>query len=395
MRHLFLNHVAQTSDSPLGLEIKSGNGIYLEDVSGKKYIDLICGIGPSILGHGHPDIVRAVQEQAGKFMHTLVYGEMVLSPQVQLASGLADQLPLGLNNVYFTSTGTEATEGAMKLAKRYTGRPKIYSFKQAYHGSTQGALSLMSDEYFTGAFRPLLPGVGHLDFEEMETLQLIDDQTAAVFIETIRAESGIYKPSKCFMDALRKRCDETGALLVFDEIQAAYGRTGYLFAFEAYGIVPDILLLGKGFGGGMPLAAFISSKEIMQTLSHDPVLGHITTYGGHPVSCAAGMEVLRILTSTDIMSSIPDKEQLFLELLVHPDIKEVRSAGLWLAVEFESWLFVKSVIHFSLEMGLITDWFLFNDRCIRICPPLNITEEEIREACRILLSSMDKASKGN
>jgi len=390
MRSLFLKHLAQTSDSPMGLEIESGEGVYLIDRNGKSYLDLICGIGPSILGHSHPKIVRAVQDQAAQFMHTLVYGEMVLSPQVQLATLLCSSLPDSLDNVYFTSTGTEATEGAMKLAKRFTGRRELISFKDAYHGSTQGALSLMSDAYFTAAFRPLLPDVRHITYNEESSLDQITERTAAVFVETIRAESGIYKPADGFLTRLRNRCDETGTLLVFDEIQAAYGRTGHLFAFEAFGVVPDILLLGKGFGGGMPLAAFVSSAEIMRTLSMDPVLGHITTYGGHPVSCAAGMVVLEELLHGTLMEQVPAKEALFLNRLRHCHIKEIRSAGLWLAVEFETWDQVKSIIHRCLELGLITDWFLFNDRCIRICPPLNITMEEIDKACDILLDAMDR-----
>jgi acetylornithine/N-succinyldiaminopimelate aminotransferase len=389
MRQLFLNYVAQTSDSPLGLEIVGGEGIYLLDKAGKKYIDLICGIGPSILGHSYQPIVKAVQDQAAAFMHTLVYGEMILSPQVKLAELLVHQLPPSLNNVYFTSTGTEATEGAMKLAKRYTGRKEILSFQNAYHGSTQGALSLMSDAYFTVPFYPLLPEIKHLRFPDMEDLDLITTSTAAVFIETIRAESGIHRPSKAFLQALRQRCTEVGALLVLDEIQAAYGRTGYLFAFQAYDIVPDILLLGKGFGGGMPLAAFVADQSVMRVLSHDPVLGHITTYGGHPVSCAAGLATLEALLREDFISSVPSKEQIFLQRLKHPLIKEVRSAGLWLAVTFESWDQVKLLIKQCLHRGLITDWFLFNDTSIRICPPLNIASDEIHKACDILLESMD------
>ena len=390
MRQLFLNHVAQTSDSPLGLEIIGGQGIYLEDAAGKKYIDLICGIGPSILGHSYQPIVKAVQDQAAAFMHTLVYGEMILSPQVKLAQLLVQQLPSSLNNVYFTSTGTEATEGAMKLAKRFTGRKEIVSFRQAYHGSTQGALSLMSDPYFRGPFHPLLPEIKHLRFPEIEDLEMITTQTAAVFIETIRAESGIHKPSIAYMQALRKRCTDVGALLVLDEIQAAYGRTGHLFAFQAYDIVPDILLLGKGFGGGMPLAAFIADQSVMKTLSYEPVLGHITTYGGHPVSCAAGLATLQALLTEDFIAIVPAKEQLFLDRLKHPLIREVRSAGLWLGVSFDTWDQVKALIRCCLQRGLITDWFLFNDTSIRICPPLNISADEIQLACDILLDSMDQ-----
>lgn len=391
-RQLFLKHIAQTSDSPMGLEIVGGEGCYLIDASGKRYLDLICGIGPSILGHNHPAIVSAVQEQAGQFMHTLVYGEMVLSPQVKLAEKLTAHLPISLDNVYLTSTGTEATEGAMKLAKRYTGRHEICAFKDAYHGSTQGAMSLMSDEYFTGPYRPLLPGIRFLQFAEESELNRITDQTAAVVIETVRAESGIHKPPEGYLGKLRDRCNEVGALLIFDEIQAGYGRTGSMFAFSQFDVIPDILLLGKGFGGGMPLAAFVSSRDIMTALSHDPVLGHITTYGGHPVSCAAGLAVLETLTSSDLISAVSAKEQIYRSRLQHPLIQAVRSAGLWLAVELSSFDEVRAVIRHCIDRGLITDWFLFNDRSLRICPPLNISIEDIHVSIDILLESMDSVS---
>jgi acetylornithine/succinyldiaminopimelate/putrescine aminotransferase len=387
-RQLFLRHLAQTSPAPLALEIERASGSYLYDQSGKAYLDLIAGIGVSALGHRHPEVEEAVKNQLEKYWHTLVYGEFVLSPQVQLASLLSQQLP-GLDSVYLVNSGAEATEGAMKLAKRYTGRPNIVAARYSYHGSTQGAASLMSPPEFTLPFHPLLPGIKHLDFNVMEGLELIDRTTAAVIIETVQAERGIYKPKPAWIQALRKRCTEMGALLILDEIQAGYGRTGSLFAFEQFDIKPDILLLAKGFGGGMPIGAFIAPKHIMQTLSHDPVLGHITTFGGHPVCAAAALKTLQILLESDLIAQVPAKSQLFLDLLKHPAIREIRSAGLWMAVELGSFDRVQQVIQHALKNGLITDWFLFNSESLRIAPPLTISEPEIREACRILLEAMD------
>ncbi|MCR9288673.1 MAG: aspartate aminotransferase family protein [Bacteroidetes bacterium] len=387
-RQLFLNHLAQTSDAPLMLEIERGEGIYLFDRKGKKHIDLIAGIGVSSLGHAHPKVVKAVQKQAGKFMHTLVYGEFVMSPQVELAKLISDNLPDPLDSIYFVNSGSEATEGAMKLAKRYTGRPEIISARYAYHGSTQGAASLMYPTDFTQAFHPLLPGINHINFNEENDLEKITSKTACVIVETVQAECGLQTPKKKYLKKLRKRCNETGTLLVLDEIQAGYGRTGTLWAFEQYGIVPDILLLAKGMGGGMPIAAFIASKEIMRTLSFNPFLGHITTFGGHPVCCAAGLATLKVLLKEDYISKVKEKEKLFKKLLIHSAIKEIRSAGLWMAVELESYDFLKRVINKCLEDGLITDWFLFNDKSLRIAPPLTITKKEIKVACKIILNAL-------
>jgi len=317
----FLAHVGQTSPAPMGLEIAGGQGVYLHDTSGKRYLDLIAGIGVSALGHNHPAVVTAVQEQAGKYMHTLVYGEFVLAPQAELAALITAQLPAELDNVYFVNSGAEATEGAMKLAKRATGRAEFISAKRAYHGSTQGAASLQWPKDFTQAFYPLLPGVDHLDFNCDYCLHRITEKTAAVVLETVQAEWGIRKPRKEWLQAVRDRCNETGTLLIFDEIQAGMGRTGTLFAFEQYGVVPDILLLAKGFGGGMPLGAFIANKKVMDLFTENPVLGHITTFGGHPVSCAAGLATLKtLLSETELISSVRAKEALFHELLVHPKI---------------------------------------------------------------------------
>ncbi len=382
-RALFLQHVAQTSPAPLALEIESATGCWLTDRSGKRYLDLIAGIGPSVVGHRHPKVQAAVQRQLDAYWHTLVYGEFVLAPQVQLAKLLSDNLP-GLDAVYFVNSGAEATEGAMKLAKRATRRPHFVACKQAYHGSTQGAASLMSPDYFTRAFHPLLPGVQHIEFNNVDDLLKIDKHVAAVIVETVQGEAGVYPPDASWLQALRARCDETGALLVLDEIQAGMGRTGRLFAFEHYGIVPDILLLAKGFGGGMPLGAFVARRELMQLLTHDPVLGHITTFGGHPISTAAGLATLELLLEGDLLSQVPAKEALFKQLLNNPAIREIRSAGLWLAVDLGEATLVQKAIQHCLANGVLTDWFLFNDQSLRISPPLTITTEEIRFVCDVL-----------
>ena len=399
-RQLFLRHVAQTSDAPLALEIESAEGMFIKTVDNQQVMDLIAGISVSVLGHRPPSVQRAVEAQLNKYWHTLVYGEFVLAPQVQLATLLADNLPPTLNSVYFTNSGTEATEGAMKLAKRATGRSEIIAMKNAYHGSTQGAMSLNSDEYFTQAYRPLLPDIQWLTFNNFIDLEKITHRTAAVIVETVQAESGIYSPIKKsenteggYLFALKKRCKELGTLLILDEIQAGMGRTGTLWAFEQYGITPDVLLLAKGLGGGMPIGAFIAERALMQTFTNEPILGHITTFGGHPVSCAAALATLETLLSTDLMSQVKAKEALFKRLLVHPKIKEVRSAGLWLAVELESFDILIKVIHECLRNSLLTDWFLFNNRSLRIAPPLIISEAEIAWACGVILKAIEKITQ--
>ena len=310
-RQLFLQHVAQTSAFPLALEIERSEGMYLYDKSGKSYLDLIAGIGVSCLGHRHPNVVAAAKAQLEKYLHTLVYGEFILSPQVQLAKLLADHLPDPLDSVYFVNSGSEATEGAMKLAKRYTGRAEIVACHKAYHGSSQGAASLMSPTTFTQPFYPLLPGIRHIDYNEVSDLERINNKTAAVIVETVQGEWGVRPPAEGYLQKLRQKCDETGALLILDEIQAGMGRTGSLFAFEQFGIVPDILLLAKGLGGGMPIGAFISTREKMQTLTHDPILGHITTFGGHPVCCAAALATVQTLISSGLIEEVKRKEKLF------------------------------------------------------------------------------------
>lgn len=381
--------MAQTSAFPLMLEIERGEGVFLYDKDGKAYIDLIAGIGVSSLGHRHPNVVAAIKAQADKYLHTMVYGEYVLGPQVTLAQRLSDNLPASLNSVYFVNSGAEATEGAMKLAKRYTGRYEIAAFKYAYHGSTQGAASLMWPKDFTQGYHPLLPGIVHLDFNDEKSLESITERTACVIVETIQAEWGVRKPLPSFIMALRRRCDETGALLVLDEIQTGFGRTGSLFAFEHYGIVPDILLLAKGMGGGMPIGVFIADQQLMSCLSHNPILGHITTFGGHPVSCAASLATLDTLLEGDLIDAVPEKEALFRHYLQHPAIKEVRSAGLLMAVELAGFDVVQAVIQRCLQQGVIIDWFLFNNRSLRIAPPLIITNEEIKQACQVILAAIE------
>ncbi|MEJ7769472.1 MAG: aspartate aminotransferase family protein, partial [Chitinophagaceae bacterium] len=323
------------------------------------------------------------------YLHLLVYGEFIQSPRVQYAKLLADHLPAALNTVYFTNSGAEATEGAMKLAKRVTSRTQILAFKNSYHGSTQGALSVMGDEYWRNAFRPLLPDIIHLTFNSMESLQAITGKTACVIAETVQAEIGVNIPSADWLQALRKKCDSEGALLIFDEIQTGFGRTGTLWAFEQYHVVPDILLLGKALGGGMPLGAFVADKNLMWTLTDQPVLGHITTFGGHPVSCAAGMASLKVLKDEGHLYTVKDKETLFLSLIKHPAIKAVRAAGLLMAVEFESFDINKRIIDRCLEKGLLTDWFLFAPHCMRLAPPLIISQDQIHTACQLIIEAVN------
>lgn len=385
-REIFLRHVAQTSPAPLALEMVKAEGCFMWDAAGKKYIDLIGGISVCNVGHRHPRVVEAIKNQADQYLHLMVYGELVQGPQVQYASLLTSLLPPGLDSVYFTNSGAEATEGAMKLAKRITGRTGIIAFKDSYHGSTQGALSVMGDEYWRNSYRPLLPGVHHLDYGSEEALEKINTDTAMVIAETIQAEKGVCVANREWMQALRRRCDETGALLILDEIQAGFGRSGTLWAFEQYDIEPDILLLGKALGGGMPLGAFIASREHMSSLMHDPVLGHITTFGGHPVSCAAGLASLQVLLEERMVEDVAQKEKLFREKLVHPRIRSVRSAGLLMAVEFSSFEENKRIIDACIDRGVFTDWFLFAPHCMRIAPPLMIAENNILEACEVILA---------
>jgi acetylornithine/succinyldiaminopimelate/putrescine aminotransferase len=388
LRQLFLQHVAQTSTAPLALEIVKAEGCTLTDINGKEYIDLIGGISVANTGHRHPKVIAAIKEQLDRYMHVMVYGEFIQSPQVQYAQLLTKHLPQSLDSVYFTNSGAEAIEGAMKLAKRVTGRTQIIAFNRSYHGSTQGALSIIGDEYWRNAFRPLLPGIIHLDYNSFEDLDLITDQSACVIVETVQAEAGIIAPHKEWLKSLAQRCKQAGALFILDEIQAGFGRTGKLWGFENFDVVPDVLLLGKALGGGMPLGAFIADKKLMDHFTDQPVLGHITTFGGHPVCCAAGFAALKTVLNENLPGSVQQKAELFKSLLIHPQIKAVRSFGLWMAVEFENFDQCKKIIDRCIEKGVLTDWFLFAANCLRISPPLTITEEEIRKSSAIILESI-------
>jgi acetylornithine/N-succinyldiaminopimelate aminotransferase len=400
-REFFLRHIAQTSAAPMALEIVKADCCTLYDAAGKEYIDLIGGISVANVGHRHPDVIAAIQKQLDAYLHIMVYGEFIEAPQVQYAQLLTEHLPASLNSVYFTNSGAEAVEGAMKLAKRVTGRTQIAGFNKSYHGSTQGALSVMGDEYWRNAYRPLLPDVLHLGYNSFESLIEITEQTACVIAETVQAEAGIIVPTAEWMLALRKKCTDTGALLILDEIQAGFGRTGKLWGFEHFNIIPDILLLGKALGGGMPLGAFIADRQLMDAFTNNPVLGHITTFGGHPVCCAAGMAAMKALLERRnpvpsdeqngvLFSTVAAKEQLFRSLLVHPKIKAVRSFGLWMAVEFDSFEINKKIIDACIAAGVLTDWFLFAGNCLRISPPLLITERRIEKACEVIRNVCDK-----
>jgi acetylornithine/succinyldiaminopimelate/putrescine aminotransferase len=373
------------------LEIVKADCCTLFDATGKEYIDLSGGISVANVGHRHPKVIEAIQKQLDAYLHIMVYGEFIEAPQVQYAKLLTDHLPPSLNSVYFTNSGAEAVEGAMKLAKRITKRTQIISFNNSYHGSTQGALSIIGDEYWRNAYRPLLPDVLHLTYNSFESLEFITEQSACVIAETVQAESGIIVPTNEWMLALRKKCTDTGTLLILDEIQAGFGRTGKLWGFEHFNIIPDVLLLGKALGGGMPLGAFIADKKLMDVFTENPVLGHITTFGGHPVSCAAGMAAMKALLEEGWMGTVQQKEDLFRSLLIHPRIKAVRSFGLWMAVEFDSFETNKRIIDACVAEGILTDWFLFASNCLRISPPLLIAEGQIRKVCEEIVAACDQA----
>ena len=389
-RQLFQKFLAQTTDFPLMVEIEKAEGVYMYGPDGKKYIDLISGIGVSNVGHRHPKVLRAIQEQLDKYLHLMVYGEFVQTAQVKLAEALAATLPASLDNCYLVNSGSEAIEGAMKLAKRYTGRAEIISCYNAYHGSSQGALSLGGNEIFKQAYRPLLPGIRHIRFGEPDDLKNITQNTAAVVVETVQGEAGIRIASKAYFQQLRQRCHETGTLLILDEIQAGFGRTGKFWAFEHYGIVPDVIVCAKGMGGGMPIGAFIASQEVMSVFKNNPILGHITTFGGHPVSAAASLATLNIIWKEKLAAQAADKAHLFRQYLQHPKIKEIRNLGLMMAVVFDDFKTLKPIIDRAIELGVITDWFLFCDYAIRIAPPLTISEEEIKQACKLILQAIDE-----
>ncbi|WP_133274632.1 aspartate aminotransferase family protein [Hymenobacter radiodurans] len=389
-RQLFLRHQAQTSDSPLLLEIERAEGVYMYGPDGRRYLDLISGIGVSNVGHRHPKVIQAIQYQLDKYLHLMVYGELVQAPPAELAHALTQTLPAHLDAVYFTNSGTEAVEGALKLAKRHTGRTELISCHRAYHGSTHGALSVTGSEGFKRSYRPLLPDVRHIEFNDFSDLQHITERTAAVIIETVQGEAGVRVPENNYLQALRKRCLYTGTLLILDEIQCGFGRTGSFWAFEQFGIWPDILLCAKGMGGGMPIGAFIAPQSIMAGLRSNPVLGHCTTFGGHPVSCAASLATLRVILEEKLLAGVAEKAARFRRLLVHPAIRDVRGQGLLMAVEFDSYDVLKPIIDRALEHeGILTDWFLFCDNSLRLAPPLTITDGEIDEACAALLRAIN------
>jgi len=392
-RELFFRHLAQTSAEPLAWEIRKAEGVYLWDAAGNAYLDLIGGISVCHVGHRHPRVMQAIAAQADQYLHVMVYGELIQSPQVQYAELLTRHLPASLHQVYFTNSGAEAVEGAMKLAKRYTGRPHIFCFHQSYHGSTQGALSLLGDEYWRQAYRPLLPGVYRFIYNDEEVIDHINHQTACVILETIQAEAGVVVPDKSWMQALAARCRQTGTLLVLDEVQCGFGRNGTLWAFEQFGVIPDILVLGKALGGGLPLGAFIASREIMQSLTHDPVLGHITTFGGHPLCCAAGKAAMEVLVEEQLCEQVYEKEKLFRQLLEHLPCRQIRSRGLMIAIEFDSFEMNKQIIHRCWKKGVFTDWYLFAPHCMRIAPPLIITEQQIQQACTVIDESVHEVLK--
>ena len=389
-RELFLKNTAQTSDSPRLLEIDRAEGIYLYGPNGEKYMDLVSGFNVSNIGHRHPQVLKAIQEQLDRFMHVTVYGEFVQSPQVLLATELLEVLPDSFQSVYFTNSGAEAVEGSMKVAKKFTGRREIIAAKQAYHGSTQGALSLIGNDEYRVAYAPLLPEISFIEYNSLPDLEKISDKTAAVIVEAIQGEAGVRVPSKEYMQALRQKCTDTGALLIFDEIQTGFGRTGKLFAFEHFGIVPDILMLAKGIGGGMPLGAFVAPKEMMDVIKANPMLGHITTFGGHPVSCAAARASLKVIQDEKLIEDVDRKAKLFRSELQMPQIREIRGLGLMMCLQLDNFDQVYQVSNYCASKGLIIDWYLHCETALRIAPPLTISEDEIIHSCKIIREGIEK-----
>lgn len=389
-RELFLQNTAQTSSSPRLFEIERAEGVYLYGPNGQQYMDLVSGFNVSNIGHRHPKVIAAIQDQLEKYLHVTVYGEFVQAPQVQFASELLAELPSSFQSVYFTNSGTEAVEGSMKIAKKYTGRRQILAAEKAYHGSTQGALSLIGNPEYRTAYAPLLPEIDFIKLNDESSLNLITEQTAAVILEVIQGEAGVRIPTSEFMRALREKCTATGALLIFDEIQTGFGRTGKMFGFEHFNVVPDILMLAKGIGGGMPLGAFVSRKEIMDVIKDNPMLGHITTFGGHPVSCAAARASLAVIKEQHLLAGVEEKAILFRQLLDTPKIKEIRGLGLMMCLQLETFDQVYQVSSYCASQGLMIDWYLHCETALRVAPPLTISEPEIRKACEIILQGVEK-----
>ncbi len=388
---VFLRHIAQTTGQPFLIDIEKAEGLYLYGPDGKKYMDLISGVAVSNIGHRHPHVIAAIKDQLDRHLHVMVYGEYVQSAPNLLAKRLAEALPDTLNCTYFVNSGAEANEGALKLAKRYTGRTEIIACHKSYHGSTHGALSVSGNEVKKSAFRPLLPDVRFIHFNCQEDLAHITEKTACVIIETVQGDAGVRIPDKKYLQALRRRCTDMGTLLVFDEIQTGFGRTGTLFAFEQFGVVPDILTLAKAMGGGLPIGAFIADRAMMNTLTFEPMLGHITTFGGNPVCCAASLATLEVLLESGFLDGVESKGQLFEKYLQHEKIVEIRRIGLMFAIEFDCFETVASIVTDCLEQGVICFWFLSTNNSFRIAPPLTISPEEVKEACDIILAAIDKA----
>lgn len=389
-KELFIKHQGQTTPYPSCIEVESAKGVYITDTSGKSYLDLVAGISACTLGHCHPRVLKAVQDQAEKYMHVMVYGEFIQNPQLELAKKLASLLPESLNCTYFVNSGVEAIEASMKLAKRYTGRSEIISCKNSYHGSTQGALSIMGNETYKNKFRPLVPDCNQISYNDQSSIEYITKKTAAVVLEPVQGASGFITPTNNFLNSVRAKCDEVGALLIFDEIQTCFGRTGKLFGFETYNVIPDVLCMAKGMGGGMPIGSFTTSSELMHSLRENPKLGHITTFGGHPIACAAALATLNELCETDLIKNVSTKESLFRSVLIHPKIKEIRGVGLMLALEFEDAEICQKVVNIGLERGILSFFFLFTDTAVRLSPPLTISEEEIRVAGKIICNILDE-----
>ena len=389
-RALFLKNTAQTSSSPRLFEIVKAEGIYLYGPKGERYVDLVSGFNVSNIGHRHPQVIAAIQQQLEKYLHVTVYGEFIQAPQVEFATELLKTLPSSFGSVYLTNSGAEAVEGSMKIAKKFTGRRQIIAARNAYHGSTQGALSLIGNPAYHEAYAPLLPEIDFIEFNNISSLALISEQTAAVIVEAIQGEAGVQVPTVEFMQALRRKCDETGAILIFDEIQTGFGRTGKMFAFEHFEIVPDVLMLAKGIGGGMPLGAFVARKEIMDVIKDNPMLGHITTFGGHPVSCAAALASLRVIQNEKLLETVDAKAALFRKELDHPKIKEIRGKGLMMCLQLETFDQVYQVSTFCAEKGVMIDWYLHCETALRVAPPLTISDDEIKHACRIIREGLEK-----
>lgn len=395
MKEEFLKYQAQTSPYPLAMEVSYAKGSYIYDTNGKKYLDFVAGVSACSLGHQHPRVNQAIKDQLDKYSHVMVYGEYAQNPAVEFCKLLAEHMPEPLKKTYLVNSGTEATEGALKLARRVTGRSQLISCHNAYHGNTMGSMSVMGFEERKQVFRPLIPDVDFITFNNEEDIQKISTRTAGIIVESIQGGAGFIQPENGFLRKVKERCEEVGALLIVDEIQPGFGRTGKLFGFENYEVVPDIVIMGKGMGGGMPVGAFTAKPEYMDLLSDNPKLGHITTFGGHPVIAAACLATLREVTETDLIPQTLEKEKLFRSLLVHPLIEEVRGKGLMLAAMVPTAEITNEVIFKCQDKGLILFWLLFEGRAIRITPPLTISEEEIKEGCAIILEALDEVMKDN